>query len=191
MPHCPLEMRASAADNAMGAEFFAKNQDKIKKDLLKYGAIWFRGFDLMKSVAGYRQMHEALGLEPCLDPLHSSGLRKFASERDALYEEVCFRCHDFGNGFLSCLWLTREFCILSCFICALNNRSTSPPCVDITLVCTANLPRNVPLPMPPLFAFKRPRKGAADSLWRTGLPFWRNWIRNCCKNSTIDKFVFP
>jgi hypothetical protein len=23
-----------------------------------------------------------------LDPLHSSGLRKFASERDALYEEV-------------------------------------------------------------------------------------------------------
>ena len=88
MPHCPLEMRASAADNAMGAEFFAKNQDKIKKDLLKYGAIWFRGFDLMKSVKGYREMYEALGLDPCLDPLHSSGLRKFASERDALYEEV-------------------------------------------------------------------------------------------------------
>jgi hypothetical protein len=33
-------------------------------------------------------MHEAMGLSPCLDPLHSSGLRKFASERDALYEEV-------------------------------------------------------------------------------------------------------
>ena len=33
-------------------------------------------------------MYEELGLTPCLDPLHSSGLRKFASERDALYEEV-------------------------------------------------------------------------------------------------------
>ena len=88
MPHCPLEVRASDADNKLGAEYFAKNKDKIRADLLKYGAIWFRGFGLMKSVAGYREMHEQLGLEPCLDPLHSSGLRKFASERDALYEEV-------------------------------------------------------------------------------------------------------
>jgi hypothetical protein len=72
----------------MGAEYFAKNREKIRKDLLEYGAIWFRGFDLMKSVAGNREMHEALSLQPCLDPLHSSGLRKFASERDALYEEV-------------------------------------------------------------------------------------------------------
>jgi hypothetical protein len=88
MPHCPLEMRASAKDNEMGAEFFSKNREKIRKNLLKYGAIWFRGFDLMKSVPGNREMHEALDLAPCLDPLHSSGLRKFASERDALYEEV-------------------------------------------------------------------------------------------------------
>jgi hypothetical protein len=88
MPHCPLEMRASAEDNKMGAEYFSKNKDTIRKDLLKYGAIWFRGFDLMKSVAGYREMHETLGLATCLDPLHSSGLRKFSSERDALYEEV-------------------------------------------------------------------------------------------------------
>ena len=87
-PHCPLEVRASPNDNAMGAEYFSKNKDKIRADLLKYGAIWFRGFDLMKGVAGHREMYEALGLEPCLDPLHSSGLRKFASERDALYEEV-------------------------------------------------------------------------------------------------------
>ena len=88
MPHCPLEMRASKADNDMGAEYFAKNKDKIRQQLLKYGAIWFRGFDLMKDVQGHRSMYEALGLDPCLDPLHSSGLRKFASERDALYEEV-------------------------------------------------------------------------------------------------------
>lgn len=72
----------------MGAEYFAKNKDQIRQDLLKHGSIWFRGFDLMKGVAGHREMYEALELEPCLDPLHSSGLRKFSSERDALYEEV-------------------------------------------------------------------------------------------------------
>ena len=88
MPHCPLEVRATAADNAMGATYFSQNRDKLRADLLKHGAIWFRGFTLMQSVAGNRLMHEAMGLSPCLDPLHSSGLRKFASERDALYEEV-------------------------------------------------------------------------------------------------------
>lgn len=87
-PKCPLEVRASDDDNTMGTEYFSKNKDKIRADLLEYGAIWFRGFDLMKGVAGHRDMYEALELQPCLDPLHSSGLRKFASERDALYEEV-------------------------------------------------------------------------------------------------------
>jgi len=88
MPSCPLEVRATTADNQRGAEYFAQNKDKIRQNLLKHGAIWFRGFDLMQDVAGFRKMHEALGFDPCLDPLHSSGLRKFASERDALYEEV-------------------------------------------------------------------------------------------------------
>ena len=90
MPKSPLEMRASPADNKMGAAYFSKNSKKIKENLLKHGAIWLRGFDLMKGVAGYRTMYESLGFDPCLDPLHSSGLRKFASERDALYEEVSF-----------------------------------------------------------------------------------------------------
>jgi hypothetical protein len=88
MPHCPLEIRASVEDNALGATYFSNNRDKLRADLLQYGAIWFRGFDLMKSVKGHRTMYEAMGLDPCLDPLHSSGLRKFSSERDALYEEV-------------------------------------------------------------------------------------------------------
>ncbi|KAG7351139.1 taurine catabolism dioxygenase TauD/TfdA family protein [Nitzschia inconspicua] len=117
MPHCPLEMRASAADNAMGAEYFAKNKQQIKADLLKYGAIWFRGFDLMKSVKGHREMYEALELEPCLDPLHSSGLRKFASERDALYEEVnkpSLRGHYIG---LHCESTTKRTAAYAAFVC--------------------------------------------------------------------------
>jgi len=106
MPHCPLEVRASPADNAMGAAYFSQNRDKLRAELLKYGAIWFRGFDLMKSVSGNREMHEAMGLDPCLDPLHSSGLRKFASERDALYEEVSCVISRFSMVVLCC------FCLL-------------------------------------------------------------------------------
>ena len=56
--------------------------------LEKHGTVWFREFDLMKTEDGFRTFWEALDLDPCLDPLHSSGLRKFLSKRDAVYEEV-------------------------------------------------------------------------------------------------------
>merc|ERR1719198_171689 len=89
----------------------------IRKELLKYGAIWFRGFDLMKSVAGHREMYEALGMDPCLDPLHSSGLRKFTSERDALYEEVnkpSLRGHYIG---LHCESTAKRTAAYAAFVC--------------------------------------------------------------------------
>ena len=117
MPKCPLEMRASKADNTKGAAYFVQNKKKIRADLLKYGAIWFRGFDLMKSVQGHRTMYEALGLDPCLDPLHSSGLRKFASERDALYEEVnkpSLRGHYIG---LHCESTSKRTAAYAAFVC--------------------------------------------------------------------------
>lgn len=117
VPNCPLEVRASESDNAQGVSYFSNNAEKIKQDLLKYGAIWFRGFDLMKSVSGHREMYEALGLEPCLDPLHSSGLRKFASERDALYEEVnkpSLRGHYIG---LHCESTTKRTAAYAAFVC--------------------------------------------------------------------------
>jgi len=117
MPKCPLEVRASAADNAKGADYFVQNKKKLRADLLKYGAIWFRGFDLMKSVKGHRIMYESLGLDPCLDPLHSSGLRKFASERDALYEEVnkpSLRGHYIG---LHCESTSKRTAAYAAFVC--------------------------------------------------------------------------
>jgi len=117
MPSCPLEVRATTADNQRGAEYFAQNKDKIRQNLLKHGAIWFRGFDLMQDVAGFRKMHEALGFDPCLDPLHSSGLRKFASERDALYEEVnkpSLRGHYIG---LHCESTTKRTAAYAAFVC--------------------------------------------------------------------------
>lgn len=117
-PKCPLEQRPSTADQSKGAQFFADNKEKIRADLLKHGAIWFRGFDLMKSVSGYREFWEALEFDPCLDPLHSSGLRKFASERDALYEEVnkpSLRGHYIGLHAESTAKRTAAYAAFVCF----------------------------------------------------------------------------
>jgi len=118
VPHCPLELRASEADNAKGAAYFVENKEMIRAELLKYGAIWFRGFDLMKDVQGHRTMYESIGLDPCLDPLHSSGLRKFASERDALYEEVnkpSLRGHYIGLHSESTAKRTAAYAAFVCF----------------------------------------------------------------------------
>jgi hypothetical protein len=62
-------------------------------------------------------MYEALGFDPCLDPLHSSGLRKFSSERDALYEEVnkpSLRGHYIG---LHCESTTKRTAAYAAFVC--------------------------------------------------------------------------
>jgi len=83
---CPLEWKAPSGSE--GIEYFQKNKDEIGKKLIEHGCIWLRGFDLMKTEEGFRAMYEALEMEPCLDPIHTSGLRAFASESDAIYEEV-------------------------------------------------------------------------------------------------------
>jgi len=88
LPTCPIEVVASSADNAAGADHFIQKREEYRELLLKHGTIWFRGFDLMKDTDGFRTFWESLQLDPCLDPIHSSGLRKFLSKKDAIYEEV-------------------------------------------------------------------------------------------------------
>ncbi|KAJ1456452.1 hypothetical protein M885DRAFT_173914 [Pelagophyceae sp. CCMP2097] len=83
---CPLEWQAAKGDE--GVDYFKAHQDEIHARLLEHGCIWFRGFDLMKKEGGFRSMYEAIDLDPCLDPIHTSGLRKFASQSDAIYDEV-------------------------------------------------------------------------------------------------------
>eukprot|EP00667_Euglena_gracilis_P005271 EG_transcript_5309 len=84
----PLEVHATPELDALGVEYFAQNRERFQAALATHGCIWFRGFRLMQDIAGYRAFWEAVGMKPCLDPIHSSGLRKFASSRDGLYEEV-------------------------------------------------------------------------------------------------------
>jgi len=83
---CPFEW--AAPSGAEDAAYFAKERSAIAAKLLEHGCVWLRNFDLMKTEAGFREMYEALNMEPCLDPIHTSGLRSFASEKDAVYEEV-------------------------------------------------------------------------------------------------------
>jgi len=82
---CPSERVARGGEDVA---YFRANADAILKELETSGCIWFRGFDLMKTEAGFREFYEAVGLDPCLDPIHTSGLRSFASQEDAIYEEV-------------------------------------------------------------------------------------------------------
>jgi len=69
-------------------KYFEAAKDKIRADLETHGCIWFRGYDLMKTEAGFRTFYDTLGLDPCLDPIHTSGLRGFAAQDSAIYEEV-------------------------------------------------------------------------------------------------------
>lgn len=169
VPHCPLETRASDADNAKGTEYFTENADQIKADLLKYGAIWFRGFDLMKSVQGYREFYESVGLDPCLDPLHSSGLRKFASERDALYEEVSHYVIDrFFESRVVAMSVSQGNYLHQTSTNPINflffnvKRSINHHFVDITLVFIVSPQQSVLLHMQPSCAFKRQPKEVED-----------------------------
>jgi len=85
---CLLTITASAEDNAKGLAYFQENKDMILKHMSENGAVIFKNFDMSKNPEGFRRVWETLGLAPCLDPIHSSGLRSFLSARDGVYEEV-------------------------------------------------------------------------------------------------------
>jgi len=54
------------------------------------GAVIFRGFDLMKDQDGFVSMYEAVGMRPCLDPLHSVAARPTVDGKkgSTVYEAV-------------------------------------------------------------------------------------------------------
>jgi len=68
--------------------YFAKQRESIMEQLQKHGAILFRNFDMMMDAEGFREFYESLQLNPCLDPIHTSGLREMVGKKDAVYEAV-------------------------------------------------------------------------------------------------------
>lgn len=77
-----------AEANAAGPAYFAANKAEIMAKLEDHGCVYFKGFDLMKTAEGFRAFYDALELPLCLDPIHTSGLRKMVSPKDGIYEEV-------------------------------------------------------------------------------------------------------
>eukprot|EP00434_Breviolum_minutum_P003671 symbB.v1.2.003228.t1/scaffold181.1/size282934/9 len=69
-------------------EWITAQKDKIMSQLEAHGAIWFRNFESTKQPDGFREFYEALQLNPCLDPIHTSGLRAMEEKKHAVYEAV-------------------------------------------------------------------------------------------------------
>jgi len=83
-----MTITATAEDNAKGLDFFIENKERIMQHMTQNGAVVFKNFDMSKDPEGFRRVWETLEFAPCLDPIHSSGLRSFLSAKDGVYEEV-------------------------------------------------------------------------------------------------------
>eukprot|EP00403_Amphidinium_massartii_P023155 CAMPEP_0178398596 /NCGR_PEP_ID=MMETSP0689_2-20121128/14854_1 /TAXON_ID=160604 /ORGANISM="Amphidinium massartii, Strain CS-259" /LENGTH=466 /DNA_ID=CAMNT_0020019363 /DNA_START=109 /DNA_END=1509 /DNA_ORIENTATION=- len=77
-----------AKEQNLTSEYFSAERDNIMAQLQEHGAILFRNFDNTQDAAGFREFYESLQLNPCLDPIHTSGLREMDSKKDAVYEAV-------------------------------------------------------------------------------------------------------
>jgi len=69
-------------------QWFKAQRSKIMAQLQDHGAILFRNFDTTQDATGFRAFYDSLELNPCLDPIHTSGLRKMEHKKDAVYEAV-------------------------------------------------------------------------------------------------------
>ncbi|EOD06272.1 hypothetical protein EMIHUDRAFT_446534, partial [Emiliania huxleyi CCMP1516] len=85
----PVEITAADVPEGMSQEeFFRARRPELLEQLTAGGAIWLRGFDLMKTKEGFASFYEQLELEPCQDPLASVGARAVVDKKSAMYEAV-------------------------------------------------------------------------------------------------------
>ena len=86
--------RLAQAEEVLGLLFpvqeecFRARRPELLEQLTAGGAIWLRGFDLMKTKEGFASFYEQLELEPCQDPLASVGARAVVDKKSAMYEAV-------------------------------------------------------------------------------------------------------
>ena len=84
----PLEVRHDPSAGLSEKESIRSQKADILKQLELGGAIWFRGFELMKTKEGFQEFYAQLDLSPCQDPLASVGARAVVSKKGAMYEAV-------------------------------------------------------------------------------------------------------
>ena len=79
------------SDDTEGQLAYVKeNAMKLKQMMEDHGAVVFRDFDLMKTQDGFQEFYKALGMLPCLDPLHSVSARPTVdgNKNSPVYEAV-------------------------------------------------------------------------------------------------------
>lgn len=90
----PLEVEAADAlggemSDAAQLAYFEANREQFAADLANYGAIVLRGFPIATTPEGFQQLYATLGLEACLDPLHSVAARPTVGGKGSpVYEAV-------------------------------------------------------------------------------------------------------
>lgn len=80
-----------ASDDVDGQlAYVTEHAAAIKQKMVDNGAVIFREFDLMKSQEGFVKFYEAIGMKPCLDPLHSVSARPTVDgdKNSPVYEAV-------------------------------------------------------------------------------------------------------
>jgi len=55
--------------------YFKENAEIFRQTMVQDGAVHIKGFQLMKTQEGFQSFYEAIGMDPCLDPLHSVSAR--------------------------------------------------------------------------------------------------------------------
>jgi len=77
-------------DENLQLEYFRSNAMEIKRKMTENGAVVFRDFELTKQQDGFVKFYEAVGMNVCLDPLHSVSARPTADGKkgSAVYEAV-------------------------------------------------------------------------------------------------------
>jgi len=84
----PLELTYDPASGLTEEEYFGSRREELLEQLTRHGAIWFRGFEMMKTTDGFERFYRQLGLDPCQDPLASVGARAIVNKKSAMYEAV-------------------------------------------------------------------------------------------------------
>jgi len=163
------DLSIDSTDTASQLAYVKNHAMGIKQKMVDSGAVVFRGFDLMKTQEGFQQFYNALGMKPCLDPLHSVSARPTVDgkKNSAVYEAVNKESRK--NFFIgeSCLynssvWLSLSYCVVP------DNNSLTftlfarPPLVGQE--CTTNLLELGLLVRRHLSALSQPTL-AVNSLW--------------------------
>lgn len=88
--HATNDLNLASDDIEGQLAYVRENAMEIKTKMEANGAVIFRGFDLMKSQEGFVSFYEAVGMNVCLDPLHSVSARPTVDgqKNSPVYEAV-------------------------------------------------------------------------------------------------------